>query len=122
MPFSTGNATRRFLPNCETRTSKPARRSFENRCRHWRPEHLFTLKQSRKSYQHYQEKIIARDEEIAKLIVAFTPRVDPAERPLPPDRKRKGRGRKKKNVNPKTGKTGFDLRTESYKLFGVDLT
>jgi hypothetical protein len=28
-------------------------------------------------------------------------------------------GRKKKNVNPRPG---FDLRTESYKLFGVDLT
>jgi hypothetical protein len=88
----------------------------------WRPEHLFTLKQSRKSYQHYQEQILACDEEIEKLIVAFTPRVDPAERPLPPDGKRKGRGRKKKNVNPKKGQTGFDLRTESYQLFGVDLT
>ena len=88
----------------------------------WRPEHLFTLQQSRKSCQHYQEQIIACDEEIEKLIVAFAPRVDPAERPMPPDRKRKERGRKKKNVNPRTGKAGFDLRTESYKLFGVDLT
>ena len=85
----------------------------------WRGEHLFTLEQSRKSYQHYQEQITACDEEIEKLLVAFVPRVDPAERPLPPDRKRRQRGRKKKNVNPKTG---FDLRTESYKLFGVDLT
>jgi transposase len=85
----------------------------------WRPEHLFTLRQSRKSYQHYQEQIAACDEEIERLVLAFVPRVDPAERPLPPDRKRKQRGRKKKNINPKTG---FDLRTESYKLFGVDLT
>ncbi|SRR5712692_7111153 len=85
----------------------------------WRPEHLFTLKQSRRMYQHYQEQITACDEEIEKLLVAFQPRVDPAEQPLPPDRKRKQRGRKKKNANPKTG---FDLRTESYKLFGVDLT
>lgn len=85
----------------------------------WRGEHLFTLKQSRRSYQHYLEQITACDEEIEKLVVAFVARVDPAERPLPPDRKRKQRGRKKKNVNPKTG---FDLRTESYKLFGVDLT
>lgn len=85
----------------------------------WRPEHLFTLKQSRESYRHYQEQIAACDEEIEKLVVAFTPRVDPETRPLPPDRKRKQRGRKKKNANPKTS---FDLRTESYKLFGVDLT
>jgi transposase len=85
----------------------------------WRPEHLFTLKQSRQMYQHYQEQIAACDEEIEKLLVAFQPRVDPQEKPMPPDRKKKKRGRKKKNANPKTG---FDLRTESYKLFGVDLT
>ena len=92
------------------------RKSLEG---NWRPEHLFTLKQSRQSYRHYQEQIAACDEKIEKLLVAFEPRVDPAERPLPPDRKRKQRGRKKKNANPKTG---FDVRTESYKLFGVDLT
>ena len=84
----------------------------------WRAEHLFTLEQSRKSYQHYQGQISACDEAIEKLLVTFVPRVDPTERPLPPDRKRKQRGRKKKNANPNT----FDLRTESYKLFGVDLT
>jgi len=85
----------------------------------WRGEHLFTLQQSRQSYQHYQEQITTCDEEIEKMVLAFVARVDPAEKPLPPDRKGKQRGRKKKNVNPKTG---FDLRTESYKLFGVDLT
>jgi len=85
----------------------------------WRSEHLFTLKQSRHMYQHYQVQIAACDEEIEKLLVAFQPWVDPQEKPLPPDRKRRQRGRKKKNVNPKTG---FDLRTESYRLFGVDLT
>ena len=53
------------------------------------------------------------------MLLSFESRVDPEQRPLPPDRKRKQRGRKKKNVNPKTG---FDVRTESYKLFGVDLT
>lgn len=85
----------------------------------WRPEHLFTLKQSRQMYQHYQEQIVACDEEIEKLLVAFQPRVDPKEKPMPPDRKKKKRGRKKKYANRQTG---FDLRTESYKLFGVDLT
>jgi len=92
------------------------RKSLEG---NWRAEHLFTLKQSRKSYQHYQEQINACDEEIEKMLLAFEPRVDPEQRRLPPDRKRRQRGRKKKNVNPKTG---FDMRTESYKLFGVDLT
>src|ERR1035441_4941769 len=87
----------------------------------WRPEHLFTLQQSRQMYQHYQEQIIACDEEIEKLLLTFQPRVDPKEKPRPPARKKGKRGgkNKKKMVNPKTG---FDLRTESYKLFGVDLT
>jgi len=92
------------------------RKSLEG---NWRPEHLFTLQQSRHSYQHYQEQITACEEQIEKLLVAFTPRVNLEERPLPPDRKKKQSGRKKKNTN---AKTGFDLRTESYKLFGVDLT
>jgi transposase len=92
------------------------RKSLEG---NWRPEHLFTLKQSRHSYRHYQEQIAVCDEEIEKLLMAFQPRVDPEQRPLPPDRKRTQRSRKKKNIHRKTG---FDLRTESYKLFGVDLT
>lgn len=49
--------------------------------------------------------------------MAFEPRVDPEQKPLPEDRKKGQRGRKKKSGDP-----GFDLRTESYKLFGVDLT
>jgi hypothetical protein len=52
-------------------------------------------------YQNYQEQIAACDQEIERLLLNFQPWVDPAERPLPPDRKRKQRGRKKKNVNPK---------------------
>jgi len=87
------------------------RKSLEG---NWRPEHLFTLRQSRRMFQHYQEQIAACYEEIEKLLVTFQPRVDPADRPLPPDRKRKQRGRKKRNVNPRTG---FEVRTESYKLF-----
>ena len=51
----------------------------------------------------------------------FEPRTDPAERPLPPDRKRYrgGSKRRKKNGHPHPE---FDLRTETYKLFGVDVT
>jgi len=85
----------------------------------WLPEHLFTLKQSRQMYQRYQEQIAACDEEIEKLVVAFQPRVDPGAKPLPRDRKKRRRRGQKKSTHPKTG---FDLRTESYKLFGVDLT
>jgi transposase len=69
-------------------------------------------------YRLYQEQISACNQEIEKLLAAFQPQVDPLERPLPLDRKKKRR-RKATTVNPKTG---FDVRMESYKLFGVDLT
>lgn len=83
----------------------------------WRPEHLFTLNQSREMYGMYQRQIAECDQEIEKLIGGFEPRVNPAERPLPPNRKRNRRS--KKNGHPETG---FDLRTEAYQLFGVDTT
>jgi transposase len=87
----------------------------------WRAEHLFTLKQSRDLYRTYQQQIVACEEEIEKLLQRFEPRVDLNEKPLPPDRKRNRSSRKKRN---KTGhrESQFDLRIESYKLFGVDVT
>jgi transposase len=87
----------------------------------WRSEHLFTLRQSRELYRIYQQQIVACDLEIEKMLLEFEPRTDPRERPLPPDRKqnRAGKKRRKKNGHPNPG---FDLRTEAYKLFGVDVT
>jgi transposase len=81
---------------------------------HWRAEHLFTLKQSRDLYRTYQEQISACDQEIEKLLQQAPPRVDPDNKPLPPEKKT----HKKK---PGLG-SGFNMRTEAYKLFGVDLT
>lgn len=87
----------------------------------WRLEHLFTLRQSRELYRTYQQRIVECDLEIEKRLPKFEPRVDPAEKPLPPDQKRNraGKKRRKKNGHPNPG---FDLRTEAYKLFGVDVT
>ena len=87
----------------------------------WRSEHLFTLRQSRELYRIYQQQIVGCDLEIEKMLLEFQPRTDPRERPLPPDRKqnRAGKKRRKKNGHPNPG---FDLRTEAYKLFGVDVT
>jgi len=97
-------------------SEETVRKSLEG---NWRPEHLFTLKQSRQMYGNYQEQIAACDEQIEKLVVSFEPRVNPDDRPLPPDGKQKQRRSRKKTVNLKTG---FDVRSEAYKLFGVDLT
>ena len=87
----------------------------------WRPEHLFTLKQSRELYRTYQQLIVGCDLEIEKMLPTFEARTDPVDKPLPPDRKRNraGKKRRKKNGHPHPG---VDLRTEAYKLFGVDVT
>jgi transposase len=87
----------------------------------WRLEHLFTLQQSRELYRIYQQRIVACDLEIEKRLPQFEPRVDVGKKPLPPDQKRNraGKKRRKKNGHPNPG---FDLRTEAYKLFGVDVT
>jgi transposase len=87
----------------------------------WRAEHLFTLKQSRELYRTYQQLIVGCDLEIEKMLPTFEARTDPVDQPLPPDRKRNraGKKRRKKNGHPNPG---VDLRTETYKLFGVDVT
>ena len=90
------------------------RKSLEG---NWAPEQVLIVKQRLSMYRNYQKLISECDEAIEKLIAACEPRVDPDERPLPEDRKQQQRRRKKKSGNP-----GFDLRKESYKLFGVDLT
>src|SRR5215472_1863920 len=58
---------------------------------HWQPEHLFTLKQSRRLYAEYQRKIGECDAEIERLVGTFQPRVDPEVKPLPPDQKNRNR-------------------------------
>jgi len=82
---------------------------------------LFTLGQSRDLYRIYQPQIVNCDLEIEKMLQGFEPRVEPTERPLPadPKRNRAGRKRRRKNGHPHPE---FDLRTETYELFGVDVT
>jgi transposase len=87
----------------------------------WQPEHLFVLGQSRALYKMYQQQIMECDQEIERRVGKFEPRADPEQKPLPPDRKR-NRNEKKKRKKRGLPETGFDLRTEAYKLFGVDVT
>jgi len=90
------------------------RKSLEG---NWRPEHILALKQRLLLYRAYRDQINDCDQEIEKRVAAFEAKVDPAEKPMPEDRKQKQRKRKKKSGSP-----DFDMRTEAYKLFGVDLT
>ena len=90
----------------------------------WQPEHLFTLKQSRQLYAEYQRQLAECDVQIEGLIAEFQPRVDPQFKPLPPDSKksRNYAKKRKKRVAGQPAASPFDLRTEVYKLFGVDVT
>jgi transposase len=82
----------------------------------WRREHLFTWKQSRAMYRSYQPQMEECDREIHQLIQDFEPKVDPELKPLPPDQK------KKRRRSNRDAESGFNLRVEMYKLFGVDVT
>jgi transposase len=90
----------------------------------WQPEHLFTLKQSRRLYAEYQQQLAECDAEIERLVGGFEPRVDPEVEPLPPDSKKNRNYAKQRKKRAKTQQPHreFDLRTEVYKLFGVDVT
>jgi transposase len=88
---------------------------------HWKAEHLFTLRQSLELYRIYQQQMGKCDQEIETLVGRFEPRVDPESKPLPADRKRY-RSEKKRAQKSGRGETEFNLRTEAYKLFGVDVT
>lgn len=83
----------------------------------WRPEHLFTLRQALCAYRHYQQLITECDQEIERLLQAFETRVDPQEKPLPTATS----SHKKPQRNEARFATG-DLRTELYRILGVDLT
>jgi transposase len=83
----------------------------------WRQEHLFTLRQSRHMYATYRQQIEDCDREIAGRLGKFEPKVDIAEKPLPPT----GRPSRKRR-NKRTGDFRFDVRKEAYQLYGVDVT
>jgi transposase len=83
----------------------------------WREEHLFTLHQSRQMYTHYRNSIEACDQKIAKLLGKFEPQVDIEKQPLRPNR-----GPSRKRRTKRTGDFHFEVRTEAYKLYGVDVT
>ncbi|MBZ5600988.1 MAG: IS110 family transposase [Acidobacteriia bacterium] len=80
----------------------------------YRPEHLFTLRQSLASYRHYQGLIAECDGEVETLLGAVASQVDPGRQPLPPA----PAGRRK----PHRKIPGFDLRAELYRVLGTDLT
>jgi transposase len=79
----------------------------------FRPEHLFTLRQSLEAYRQCQQLIAACDSEIERYLAEFDSKVDVSLAPL-----RKPKDRHK----PRRNEMRFDLRTHLYRIYGVDLT
>ena len=79
----------------------------------YRREHLFTLGQSLEAFRYYQSLMAACDEEIEEQLQTFDRRLPPEAPPLPPD---PNAHRRRKN------EFHFDMRTELYRILGVDVT
>jgi len=76
----------------------------------YRQEHLFALKQAVELYDFYHRQIEACDREIERYLHTFEAKVDLTQNPLPK--------RKKENRH----QSFTDLRTEPYRMSGVDFT
>lgn len=80
----------------------------------YQEEHVFQLKQSLELYDYHTTMIQECDREIERKYQEFPSRVDPEIKPLPPS--------KRKQKKPRKNQPTFDLRTQLYKMAGVDLT
>jgi transposase len=80
---------------------------------HYRPEHLFTLKQSLAAYKNYQHLLAECNQEIQRLTGSMSGKIDAGSQP--PHRNPSQQKRRKNQFH-------FDMRSELHRLFGVDLT
>lgn len=79
----------------------------------WRPELVFVLRQEVEMYRVCQDKISACDRQLQQHLQGMTPKVDLEAQPLGP----RPKGKRARGNAPK-----FDLRTELYRITGVDWT
>jgi transposase len=77
----------------------------------WREELLFVLRQHLELYRFYQKKITHCDRQLRKHLESLGSKVDPQTQPLGPWPK----GKKMARNAP-----GFDLRSELYRISGID--
>jgi transposase len=79
----------------------------------WRPELVFVLRQEVEMYRVHQDKIAACDRQLQQHLQGMAPKVDLEAQPLGP----RPKGKRARGNAPK-----FDLRTELYRITGVDWT
>jgi transposase len=81
----------------------------------YREEHVFALRQSLESFRYYQRLVAEVNQEIASRLQGLE--TSPAAQATPPARTKKS-PYQRRHYEP----TSFDLRSELYRIFGVDLT
>ena len=79
----------------------------------YKREHLFTLAQSVAAYRYYEKLIAECDGEIEECLKAFESKLTSDSPPLP---------KPKDQRKPRHNELRFDLRSQLYRIFGVDLT
>jgi len=79
----------------------------------YRPEHLFTLRQSLQAYRQYQRWISECDTQLQDQLGNLDSRLETDQKPLSPPKDRH---------KPRRNEPHFDLRIHLYRIFGVDLT
>jgi transposase len=79
----------------------------------YRREHLFTLRQSLQAYRYYQSLLTGCDAEIEAYLQEFASHTDVDQPPLGPEAH---------PHRPRKNEFRFDMRSELYRILGVDLT
>ncbi len=97
-------------PHCKSDRLTIAK-SLEGNYKH---EYIFELQQALSLYDFYTKLIKACDQECEKEYAKFATKANPVEKPLPP--------RHRPRHRPEKNEPEFDLRTDLYRLCGVDLT
>jgi transposase len=99
---------------CNARVKSPREKVAQALEGNYRSEHLFTLKQSLDGYRYYQKLIAELDGEIARLMKTLP---SAAHHPAPIPARTKHSAYQRQGNDPV-----FDLRSELYRIAGVDLT
>ncbi|MDA0840812.1 MAG: IS110 family transposase, partial [Planctomycetota bacterium] len=79
----------------------------------YRPEHVETLRDVLDTYEHLQRQIARVNARVEEALKPLHMRIDPEQKPLPKPKSKPSRNRNTPN---------FDVRTEIYRITGVDLT
>lgn len=80
----------------------------------YRKEYIFQLKQILDLYNYYSKLVVELDIETENIYKKLPSKVNPDEKPLKPNKRNSGRNNK--------NTPNFDLRTQLYRICGVDLT